>query len=37
MAKIFSTGIAIPALAMATLAPPSTVHANSLIELKRSS
>ena len=34
MVKIISTGIAILALAMATLTPPSAAHANSLIELK---
>src|SRR5580704_335092 len=34
MAKIYSTGIAILALATATLAPPSAAYANSLIELK---
>jgi putative heme degradation protein len=34
MAKIYSTGIAILALAMAMVAPHSTAHANSLIELK---
>jgi len=34
MAKIYSTSIAILALATATLAPPSTAYANSLIELK---
>jgi hypothetical protein len=35
MAKIFSTAIAILALAMATLAPPTMAYANRLIELKR--
>jgi hypothetical protein len=34
MTKIFSTAIAILALATATLAPPATAHANRLIELK---
>jgi hypothetical protein len=34
MAKILRTGIAILALAMATLPPPSTARANSLMELK---
>jgi hypothetical protein len=34
MAKISSTAIAILALATATLAPPATAHANSLIALK---
>ena len=34
MTRIFSTTIAILALATATLAPPATAHANRLIELK---